>query len=110
MTMEYIKFEDFKKLDIRIAKVLKVENHPNADKLYLITVSIGDEEKAIVAGIRPYYTAEELAGRSVVIINNLEPATIRGVVSNGMILATKDGERLAILTPEKEVKIGSPVS
>lgn len=108
--MEYVKFEDFKKLDIRIAKILKVEEHPNADKLYLITVSTGEAEKTVVAGIRPYYKKEELEGKSVVIINNLEPATIRGVISNGMILATKDGESLAVLIPEKAVKIGSPVS
>lgn len=108
--MEYVKFEDFKKLNIRIAKILKVEDHPNADKLYLVTVSTGEEEKTIIAGIRPYYKKEELEGRSVVIIDNLEPATIRGVVSNGMLLATKDEGSLAILVPEREIKIGSPVS
>ncbi len=108
--MEYVKFEDFKKLNLRIAKILKVEDHPNADKLYLITVSTGEAEKTIVAGIKPFYKREELEGKSVVIVDNLEPATIRGVVSNGMILATKDGESLAVLVPEKPVKIGSPVS
>ena len=108
--MEYVKFEDFKKLNIRIAKILKVEDHPNADKLYLVTVSTGEAEKTIVAGIKPFYKKEELEGKSVVIIDNLEPATIRGVVSNGMILATKDGESLAVLIPERAVKIGSPVS
>lgn len=108
--MEYVKFEDFKKLDIRIAKVLKVEEHPNADKLYVITVTTGDAEKTIVAGIRPYYKKEELEGRSVVVVNNLEPAAIRGVVSNGMILASKDENTLAVLIPERAVKIGSPVS
>ena len=108
--MENVKFEDFKKLNLRIAKILKVEDHPNADKLYLITVSTGEAEKTVVAGIKPFYKKEELEGRSVVIVDNLEPATIRGVVSNGMILATKDGELLAVLIPEKAVKIGSPVS
>lgn len=108
--MEYVKFEDFKKLELKVAKVLKVEVHPNADKLYVITVTTGETEKTIVAGIRQHYKPEELTGKSVIIIDNLEPAIIRGVASNGMILATKDGERLAILIPEKEVKIGSPVS
>jgi len=108
--MEYVKLEDFKKLDIRVAKILKVEDHPNADKLYLITVTTGEAEKTIVAGIRPYYKKEELEGRSVVMIANLEPANIRGVMSNGMLLATKDESSLAILIPERAVKIGSPIS
>lgn len=108
--MEYVKFEDFKKLDLKIAKILKVEDHPNADKLYLVTVATGEAEKTIVAGIKPYYKKEELEGKSVVIIDNLEPANIRGVVSNGMVLAAKDGVALAVLVPEKEIKIGSPVS
>ena len=108
--MEYVKLEDFKKLDIRIAKIVKVEEHPNADKLYLITVSTGEAEKTVVAGIRPYYKKEELEGKSVVIINNLEPANIRGIVSNGMLLASKDESSLAVLIPERAVKIGSPVS
>lgn len=108
--MEYVKFEDFKKLNIRIAKILKVEDHPNADKLYLITVSTGDAEKTIVAGIRPYYRKEELEGKSVVIIDNLEPAVIRGVASNGMLLAAKDESSLSVLITERAVKTGSPVS
>ena len=108
--MEYVKFEDFKKLQLKIAKVLKVKDHPNADKLYVLTVSTGEAEKVIIAGIKLHYKPEELIGRSVVIIDNLEPAVIRGVASNGMLLATKDGEKLAVLTPDREVKIGSPVS
>lgn len=108
--MEYVKFEDFKKLDIRIAKILKVEDHPNADKLYVITVTTGEAEKTIVAGIRPYYKKEELEGKSIVIIDNLEPANIRGVVSNGMLLAAKDESSLAVLIPERAVKTGGPVS
>jgi len=108
--MEYVKFEDFKKLNIRIARILKVEDHPNADRLYLVTVSTGEAEKTIVAGIRPYYKKEELEGKSIVIIDNLEPADIRGVVSNGMMLVAKDESSLAVLIPERAVKIGSPVS
>lgn len=108
--MENVKFEDFKKLDIKIAKVLKVEEHPNADKLYVLTVTTGEAEKTIVAGIKQYYKPEELVGKSIVMIDNIEPAVIRGVTSNGMLLATKDGASLAILVPDREIKIGSPVS
>ena len=105
-----ITFEQFKALDIRIAKIKEIEVHPNADKLYVVTVDMGDSEKKLVAGIKEHYAPEELIGKEVVVINNLEPAVIRGVESQGMILATKDGEKLSVLVPEKEVKVGSPVS
>ncbi len=105
-----ITFDQFKQMDIRIAKITAAENHPNADKLYLLTVETGDGVKKLVAGIRGHYTVEELIGRQVVIVNNLQPATIRGQASEGMALAAKDGEKLALLTPDKEVKIGSRVS
>lgn len=105
-----VKFDDFKKLSIKIAKVLKVEEHPNADKLYVLTVNTGDAEKEIVAGIRQYYRPDELIGKSIVLIDNLEPANIRGVTSNGMLLVAKDDKSLAILIPEREVKLGSAVS
>lgn len=105
-----VKFDDFKKLSIKIAKVLKVEDHPDADKLYVLTVDTGDAEKVIVAGIKQHYKADELIGRSIVVIDNLEPAVIRGVTSNGMLLAAKDDKTLAILLPDREIKTGSQVS
>lgn len=105
-----VKFEDFKKLNIKIAKIVKVEDHPNADKLYVVTVSTGEAEKSIVAGIRQYYKPEELVGKSIVLVDNLEPANIRGVTSNGMLLAAKDENALAILVPDREITPGSPVS
>ena len=105
-----ITFDQFKAMDIRIAKITSCEDHPNADKLYVVTVETGSETKKLVAGIKMHYSKEELINKEVVILNNLQPATIRGVQSNGMVLATKDGEKLAILVPEKEVRVGSPVS
>ena len=105
-----VKFEEFKKMDIRIAKITAIEDHPNADKLYIVTVETGSGTKKLVAGVKQYYTKEELKDKEVVIINNLEPAIIRGIQSEGMILATKDNEKLALLMPEKNVKVGSPVS
>lgn len=105
-----VKFDDFKKLSIKIAKVLKVEDHPNADKLYILTITTGDTEKKIVAGIKQYYKPDELTGKSIVLVDNLEPANIRGVTSEGMLLAAHDGQRLSILVPEKEVKVGSVIS
>ena len=105
-----VKFDDFKKLSIKIAKVLKVEDHPNADKLYILTITTGDTEKKIVAGIKQYYKPDELTGKSIVLVDNLEPANIRGVTSEGMLLAAHDGQTLSILVPEKEVKVGSVIS
>ena len=105
-----VKFDDFKRLSIKIARVLKVEEHPNADKLCVLTITTGDAEKVIVAGIRQYYKPDELTGKLIVVVDNLEPANIRGVTSNGMLLAAKDNETLAILVPDKEIEVGSPVS
>jgi len=108
--MPTVKFEDFKRADLKIAKILKVEDHPNAERLYVLTVTTGEAEKTIVAGIKPYYKPEELIGRSIVVVDNLEPAVIRGVLSSGMLLAAKDDKSLSILSPEKEIGVGSPVS
>lgn len=105
-----ITFDQFKAADIRIAKIRAVEDHPKADKLYILAIETGEKTKKIVAGIKQNYTKEELVNKQIVVVNNLEPATIRGVQSEGMLLAAKDDEKLAILVPEKEVKVGSPVS
>jgi len=105
-----VKFDEFKKLDLRIAQIKEVENHPNADKLYVVKINIGSEERQMVAGVREHYKAEELKGKNVVVITNIEPATIRGVESQGMILAAKDSNGLSVLVPEKDVEIGSTIS
>ena len=103
-----ITYEDFKKLDLRIAQILEVSAHPNADKLYVIKIDVGGEIKQIVAGIRlSYPLTESLVGRKVVVINNLEPAVIRGAESNGMILAASCESGPVILFPEKDVPSGA---
>jgi methionyl-tRNA synthetase len=112
-----VSFEDFKKLDLRIGKVLSVENHPNADKLYVLKIDIGGGEiKQSVAGLRPYLTPEQLLNRSVAIMANLEPGILRGVESQVMILAVTDlvtdptAKKVLLLVPEKEVPTGSRIS
>ena len=105
-----ISYDEFKKMDLRVGKILEVEDHPNADKLYLVTVDIGSEQRKLVAGIKPSYSKEELIGKSVVVLTNLAPKTIRGVESKGMVLASISGETLGILTVEKGIPPGSPVS
>lgn len=104
-----ITIEDFRKMDIRIATIKEVEDHPNADKLYVLKVDVGDKQKQLVAGIRPYYAKEELQGKQIVMIDNLEPAVIRGVESQGMLLATHDEAGIAILQPQRFTKEGSIV-
>ncbi|MCK5306229.1 MAG: hypothetical protein KAJ66_03775 [Candidatus Omnitrophica bacterium] len=105
-----ITFEDFKKLELKIAKIIEVKEHPNADMLYILRVEIENESRQIISGIKKYYTPEELKDKQIVVLVNIEPATIRGEISEGMLLAAKDDENLAILIPEKSVKTGSVVS
>jgi len=97
---ETISYEDFAKLELRVAKVLEARPHPNADKLLLLQVDVGDQQKQIVAGIRQHYTPEQLIGKRIVIVNNLAPAMLRGETSNGMLLAATSGEKVIVLTPD----------
>ncbi|NJE07603.1 methionine--tRNA ligase [Thermococcus sp. M39] len=107
--MEYIKFDDFAKLDLRVGKIIEVKDHPNADKLYIVKVDLGGEVRQLVAGLKKYYSKEELLNKYVVIIANLEPKKLRGVESQGMLLAADDGENVALLMPDKEIKLGARV-
>jgi methionyl-tRNA synthetase len=98
-----ISFEDFKKMDIKIGKVIEVKDHPNADKLYLIACDLGDSKKQLIAGLKGSYSADELKGKQVVVLTNLEPAVIRGIKSEGMVLAASDDEKISVLVPEKQM-------
>ncbi len=106
-----ISIEDFLKVDLRVAEVKHAEPHPNADKLLILKIDAGDglEDRQIVAGIRNYYKPEDLIGKKIVIVNNLAPAILRGVESQGMLLAAKDGDQLTIITTEKDIKPGSKI-
>jgi methionyl-tRNA synthetase len=104
-----VSFEDFKKIELKIAQIKEVVNHPNADKLYVLTIDLGQEMRQIVAGIRPSYAPEALVGRHIVVAANLEPATIRGVQSQGMLLAASDEQGIAVLGPDRPVALGSTV-
>ncbi len=104
-----ITFEEFKKLELKVAEIKEVSDHPNADRLYVITVDLGDKTKQVVAGIKSAYSKEELVGKQVVVVDNLEPAILRGVESQGMILAAADETGMAIVAPERKIKLGSTV-
>jgi methionine--tRNA ligase beta chain len=101
--------EDFKKLELRIAEIKEVNDHPNADKLLILKLDLGDRQKQVVAGIKAFYTKEELLGRQVVLIDNLDSVVLRGVESQGMILAGSDESMLAVISPDKKLKLGSIV-
>ncbi len=109
--MEAIKFDEWKKLDIRTAKIKSAEDHPNADKLQVLKVDLGGREIQLVAGLKDFYKNEELVGKQIVVITNLEPATLRGIKSEGMLLAAVERENgkekdIVLIQPEKEVKEG----
>ena len=95
---DLIPYDHFARLELRVARVLEARPHPNADRLLLLRVDVGDEQKQIVAGIRQHYTPEQLTGKLIVIVNNLEPAMLRGESSNGMLLAATSGEKVIVLT------------
>lgn len=105
-----ITIEDFRKMELRIAEVLTVVPHPQADRLLVLKVRVGEEERTVVAGIRKYYSETELVGKKVVMITNLEPATIRGVTSEGMLLAASLPDQLTLLVPERAIPGGARVS
>lgn len=102
-------FNEFQQLELRVAVILEVKPHPNADRLYVLEVQIGEERKQIVAGIRLHYSPEELLGKKIVVVNNLEPAVIRGVESRGMLLAANDANRIVLIAPDREIASGAQV-
>ena len=107
--MDEIKFDDWKKLDIRVGKVLEVKDHPEADKLYVLKVNFGEFERWIVSGLREHYTKEELEGKRFAFIVNLEPKTLIGVKSEGMILAAVEKDKVVLLEPDKDISEGSKI-
>ena len=86
--------EDFGKLSLRVGQIVDAQDHPNADRLYVLTVDLGDVKKQIVAGIRLHYTKGELQGKKCIVIDNLDTAILRGVESHGMVLAGSSGTAL----------------
>lgn len=108
--MSTVTFEEFKKLDIRIGKVISAERIKRSNKLILLQVDLGDETRQIVAGLAPYYSPEELVGKEIVVLANLEPKVFMGYKSQGMLLAAVVDGKPVLLKPEKEVPPGAKVS
>lgn len=105
----FISIDEFRKIDLRVGKIVAAEKVPNADKLLRLEV-LCPEKRQIVSGIAQYYQPEELIGKEVIIVANLKPSKIRGVLSEGMLLAAKDEKGLCLVTPEKEMAPGAKVS
>ena len=105
-----IEYGDFDKLQFRVGKIIKCEEVPKSKKLLCSQVQIGSEVKQIVSGIKQHYSAEEMVGKKVMVLTNLKPATLAGVVSEGMLLCAEDAEgNLALLTPEKNMPSGAEI-
>ena len=105
-----ISIDEFRKVELKVATIRSAERHPNADKLLVLQIDLGAEQRQILAGIRNHYTPQELVGRQIVVVANLETAKLRGLESQGMLLAASDDGRVIILTPEKSVRPGAKVS
>lgn len=104
-----INFDDFNKLDIRIGTILEAELVPETDKLLKLTVDLGDETRILVAGIADEYKPKNILGKQIPILTNLEPKTIKGIESQGMILAVDVNGKATLMHPDKKVTNGSKV-
>ncbi len=111
--VETIKFSDWQKLDIRAAKILKAEDIEGADKLYRLSIDLGKElgKRTLVAGIKPYYKKEQLKNKNCIVFTNLEPRTIKGTESRGMLLASVNdgGSMVCLLQPDSNIEPGSKI-
>ncbi len=107
-----ITYDDFCKLDLRVGKIVEAADHPNADKLLVLQVDLGDERRQLCAGLKGYYEPDQLVGRSIVVVANLAPRTMRGLESQGMLLAASndDHSQVILLTTAEDIAAGSSVS
>ena len=107
--MENINFEEFQKIDLRVGKIIEAEKIEGTDKLLKLKVDLGEEERQLVAGIAKFYQPEDLIGKEIVVVANLEPKTLRGVESQGMLLAADVEGKPVLLKPDEEVPPGTKV-
>ena len=105
-------FSDWEKIDLRVAEILEVEEIKGADKLFKLKIDLGTETRIIVAGMKPYYSKQELEGKRIIVFTNLEPKKLRGIESQGMLLAASndDHSQVKLLQPDGAMPLGSVVS
>ena len=107
---EEITYDDFAKMQFQVGKIIKCEEVPKSKKLLCSQVQIGSQVKQIVSGIKQHYSAEEMVGKKVMVLVNLKPAKLAGVLSEGMLLCAEDADgNLALLTPEKDMPAGAEI-
>jgi len=104
-----ITYEDFKKLDLRVAKIIEAERVENSEKLIKLQIDLGDEKRQIIAGIGKFYSPEDLINKKIVVLCNLEPRTLMGLESNGMLLAASNKNQISLLIPDQDIASGSLV-
>jgi methionyl-tRNA synthetase len=111
---EIVDFNQWEKIDLRVAQIKKVEDIEGADKLYKLTINLGKElgERTICAGIKQHYSKEELKGKKIIVFTNLAPRKIRGIESRGMLLAavTEGHGKVVLISPEKDIDVGARIS
>jgi methionyl-tRNA synthetase len=107
-----IEYDDFAKLELRVATVLECKPHANADKLLVLQIDLGGEKRQICAGLRQHYQPEQLVGKQIIVVANLTSRQMRGEISQGMLLAASDpvSSRVIVVTPSEAVAAGSKVS
>ena len=103
-----ITFNDFKKIELKVGEIKEVNDHPSADKLYIINVNTG-EERTLVAGIKNHYSKKELIGKKIIVVCNLEEKELRVIKSQGMLLAASDSKNVVLLIPKEDIFCGSEV-
>ncbi|MCC6422379.1 MAG: methionine--tRNA ligase subunit beta [Phycisphaerales bacterium] len=111
-TTGIIEYDDFAKLELRVATVLECKPHANADKLLVLQIDLGGEKRQICAGLRQHYAPEQLVGKQIVVVANLAPRQMRGEISQGMLLAATDAPtgRVILVSPSEPASSGSKVS
>ena len=114
MTDRIVDFSDWSKIDLRVAQIKEVEDIEGADKLYKLSLDVGSEigEKTICAGLKEYYSKEDLKGKKIILFANLTPRKMRGIESQGMLLAasTDDHGKVVLISPEKDIEVGARIS
>jgi methionyl-tRNA synthetase len=111
MTEGLVSLSDWEKLDLRVGQIIEVEDIAGADKLYKLTIDIGEETRTVCAGIKKYYSKDELKGKKIILFVNLTPRKMKGIESQGMILAAdyKEGSEVVLISPESDIEVGSKI-
>jgi methionine--tRNA ligase beta chain len=105
-----IEMKDFEKLEMKIGEIISAEDIAGADKLYKLEVNVGGRQITLVAGIKKHYKKDKLPGKKIVVLTNLRPTTIRGVASEGMLLAAVKGDKVSLVTVDSSAEVGSSVA